>query len=142
MIDHQSVHQYKNQEIGRSLSPRPQQLEKKSKKITKDISIEVDKSQISLIENIEIEDKMRFSNAIINGEEILVVSERGLQTRGVFGWEAVINKAIIVTCYGKVRGRVEMMYSFRTEATGMLAFLFLTRRTLKLIPKLEYGPTT
>lgn len=81
--------------------------------------MEVDKTQKYLFENLVVKDEDRFDQAVINNQELVIVSDGGLRNKGGFGWVTAANKEIIATCYTKVKGRIETMSYFQTEATGM-----------------------
>lgn len=89
------------------------------------IEIEVEQIQRYLSENLEMKDEGRFKCAVTNIEELLIVMDGGLRNKRVFGWVVAIHEEIIAICYGQVKGRIKMMSSFRTEATGMYARMFL-----------------
>lgn len=57
-----------------------------------------------------------------------IVSNGGLKIVGGFGWVIALDKDIIATCQGSVKGRKDQMSSFRTEAVGMASAMFFLKK--------------
>lgn len=63
-----------------------------------------------------------------SGDSMTVVSDGRLKNHGGFGWVAAIGDKVIMTCRGKVKGSIDQMSSFRSEATGMLSAVYVIYR--------------
>lgn len=110
----------------------------KTKRITEDISIMCPKQMQYLITNVKIDEDNKFQEAITSGEELTIVSDGGLKIVRGFGWVIALDKEIIATCQGSVKGSKDPMSSFRNEAVGMAsAMYFLKKITEELHIKLR-----
>lgn len=77
------------------------------KQISEVVKIENPRCLGYLMKYLQIEDECRFIQMVNSDETITIVSNEGLKVHGGFGWVAVRENEISMTCHGHVNGSLD-----------------------------------
>lgn len=73
-----------------------------------------------LLQNLEVEEEGRIQEVMTSDEMVTIVSDGGLKAESGFGWVAARDDEILEICHGEVKGSLNQMSSYPTEAPVQL----------------------